>query len=118
MLGFRNLSNVTPKDDTIELHPENVLLIKSADNYVEIYHLNDNNIQQKLIRTTLKNIEDQLKVYTEFIRCHRTSIVNTRYIVKLTHGYSGYRLKIHGYDNGIPVSRQYLLIVRHALGIA
>jgi len=105
------------KSESIELHPQDVLLIRSADNYIEIVYKQDNAYKQKLIRTTLKGIEKQLKSYTEFVRCHRTCIINTRYIIKLTHGYSGYGLKIHEYDKEIPVSRQYLMAIRDVLGI-
>ena len=105
------------RSDSIDLHPELVLLIKSADNYVEIVYLEDNIQKKKLIRTTLKNIEVQLKANPIFIRCHRTCIVNTSYIIKLSHGYPGHRLKIHGYQEEIPVSRQYLLAVRDILNI-
>ncbi len=105
------------KSESIELYPQEVLLIKSADNYVEIFYLQDNSLKQKLIRTTLKGLESQLKTHGEFLRCHRTCIVNTRYTVKLTRGYSGYGLKMHGYEKEVPVSRQYLLAVRDILDI-
>jgi DNA-binding LytR/AlgR family response regulator len=105
------------KSDKIDLLPMDILLIKSAENYVEIVYKESENNKQKLIRTTLKNIEEQLRKYPEFIRCHRTCIVNTKYILKLSSSYQGYKLKIMNYDQEIPVSRQYLLDVRKALGI-
>jgi len=106
------------KSDKIDLLSGDILLIKSAENYVEIIYKDSENHKQKLIRTTLRNIEDQLRKYAEFIRCHRTCIINTKYILKLTSSYQGYRLKIMDYSQEIPVSRQYLLDVRKALGIA
>jgi DNA-binding LytR/AlgR family response regulator len=105
------------KSERLELYPHEVLLIRSADNYVEVVYQEDNAQKQKLIRTTMKGLEHQLKVHGEFLRCHRTCIVNTKYIVKLKHGYSGYSLKMHGYDKEVPVSRQYLLPVRDVLNI-
>ena len=105
------------KSDKIDLLPEDILLIKSAENYVEIVYKDGENIKQKMIRTTLRSIEEQLRKYMEFVRCHRTCIVNTKYILKLTSGYQGQRLKLMDYNQEIPVSRQYLLDVRKALGI-
>jgi len=105
------------KSDKINLLPGDILLIKSAENYVEIVYKENENIKQKLIRTTLRNIEEQLRKFPEFIRCHRTCIIDTKYILKLTSGYQGYRLKIMDYSEEIPVSRQYLMDVRKALGI-
>jgi ABC-type multidrug transport system fused ATPase/permease subunit len=105
------------KSDKIDLLPGDILFIKSAENYVEIVYKDNENKKQKLIRTTLRNIEEQLRIYSEFVRCHRTCIVNTKYILKLTSGYQGHRLKIMDYSEEIPVSRQYLMDVRKALGI-
>ena len=105
------------KSDKINLLPEDILLIKSAENYVEIVYKEGEKSKQKLIRTTLRNIEEQLRKFPEFVRCHRTCIINTKYILKLSSDYQGNRLKIMDYSEEIPVSRQYLMDVRKALGI-
>src|SRR4030042_3820429 len=97
------------KSDKIDLLPGDILMIKSAENYVEIVYKVGENNKQKLIRTTLKNIEVQLRKYPEFVRCHRTCIVNIKYILKLNSNYQGHKLKIMDYSEEIPVSRQYLM---------
>lgn len=103
------------QNDKFEVLPEYILLVKSADNYVEIVYLGDGELKQKLMRTTMKNIQLQLKKYPEFVRCHRTSIVNTSYILNMTNSYKGHRLKILHHEEEIPVSRQYLLDVKGIL---
>jgi len=92
-----------------------VVFIKSADNYVEIVYKEDNLFKKKLIRNTLKNIEQQIKPYSNFIRCHRICIVNTHYIEKLNRDYNNHWLTLKGYDEPIPVSRQYLLKLKETL---
>ena len=92
-----------------------VIFIQSADNYVEIAYMDGDNLKKKLIRNTLKNIELQVKQYSNFIRCHRTCIVNMHYIEKLNQDYSSHWITIKGYPEKIPVSRQYLLKLREAL---
>jgi DNA-binding LytR/AlgR family response regulator len=92
-----------------------VAFIKSADNYVEIVYKEENNFKKKLIRNTLKNIELQIKQYTNFIRCHRICIVNMHYVEKMNSSYSSNFLTLKGYDEHIPVSRQYLLKLKEAL---
>lgn len=52
---------------------------------------------------------------TNFIRCHRTSIVNNFYIEKLVKSYSGYSLKLSCLDEDVPVSRQYLMPIKEAI---
>jgi DNA-binding LytR/AlgR family response regulator len=91
-----------------------IALIKSADNYVEIVFLETNNFKKKLLRNTLKHIEQQLKPHSNFIRCHRICIVNTKYIEKLTKNYNNHWIIIKGYDEQIPVSRQYLLKLKES----
>jgi DNA-binding LytR/AlgR family response regulator len=92
-----------------------VVFIQSADNYVEIAYMEGDNLKKSLIRNTLKNIELQIKPYSNFIRCHRTCIVNMRYIEKLNQNYGSHTLTIRGYPEKIPVSRQYLLKLKEAL---
>jgi len=105
-----------------ENHTENlsllisaVALIKSADNYVEIEYLADKRLRKKLLRSTLRNIELQLKPYPNFIRCHRICIVNTHYIEKLNRKFNNHWLTIKGSEDPIPVSRQYLLKLKEAI---
>ena len=92
-----------------------VVFIKSADNYVEILYVEGDQFKKKLIRNTLKNIELQIKQYTNFIRCHRICIVNTHYVEKLVSNYTSHSIVLRGYDEQIPVSRQYLLKIKEAI---
>jgi hypothetical protein len=95
--------------ENLTLLVSDVAIIKSADNYVEIVFKEENHFKKKLIRNTLKNIEQQIKPFPDFIRCHRICIVNSHYIEKLHRNYNGHWLTIKGYDEQIPISRQYLL---------
>lgn len=91
-----------------------VAFVKSADNYVEIVYKEEDTFKKKLIRNTLKNVEVQLKQYSNFIRCHRTCIVNIHYIEKLNSNYGSHWITIKDYNYKIPVSRQYLLKLKEA----
>jgi hypothetical protein len=95
--------------EKLDLLIADVAFIKSADNYVEIVYKEGNDFMKKLIRNTLKNIEQQIKPYSNFIRCHRICIVNTHYVEKLARNYNNHWLIIKGYNEQIPVSRQYLI---------
>lgn len=98
--------------DKIEVHPDDVMLLKSADNYVNIIYREGEEIKQKMLRNTLKHMQDQLRKYPEFLKCHRTCIINSLYIVNLVNNYKGYRLQLLDYEEEIPVSRQYILTVK------
>lgn len=105
------------KSDKLTLKRKHIVSVKSADNYIEISYLENNLVEKKLIRSTLKNIESQLGNQRSFIRCHRTSIVNIIYIEKLERNYSGYSLKMSCFDEKIPVSRQYFMQVKEAISV-
>ncbi len=92
-----------------------VVFIRSADNYVEIVYKEGEIFKKKLIRNTLKNIESQISQYSNFIRCHRICIVNRHYIEKLHKNNDNHWISIKGYDDHLPVSRQYLLKLRESL---
>ncbi|MBA7540322.1 hypothetical protein ES705_32618 [subsurface metagenome] len=101
--------------ENLNLLIADIAFIKSADNYVEIVYKEGDDFKKKLIRNTLKNIEQQIKPYSNFIRCHRICIVSTHYIEKLNKNYNNHWLTIKGNNEQIPVSRQYLLKLKEIL---
>jgi len=134
----KKLEELTPEDhETIELPPQKenpeiefqsenkseyfhlflneIMLIKSANNYIEVIYKKENKISKKLIRNTLKNTEVLLSKYKEMIRCHRSCMVNKNYIQKVSRGSYGLKLELIDYPQQIHVSRQYVLKVKEAL---
>lgn len=103
------------RGEKLLIEPEDLILVRSAENYVEVVYHDDASVQKRLLRTTLKSIEDQLRLYPEMIRCHRTCIVNTETVEKLHRSAQGIKLIISGCDEDVPVSRQYLMGVKAAL---
>jgi hypothetical protein len=92
-----------------------VAFIRSADNYVEIVYKEGEGFKKRLIRNTLKNIEQQIRQYSNFIRCHRICIVNVHFIEKLTRNNENHLVVIKGFNEQLPVSRQYLLKLKETL---
>ncbi|MCX6256970.1 MAG: LytTR family DNA-binding domain-containing protein [Bacteroidia bacterium] len=101
--------------ENLNLLIADIAFIKSADNYVEIVFKEGDHFKKKLIRNTLKNIEQQIRPYSNFIRCHRICIVNRHYIEKLDRNYHNHWLTIKGYSEQIPVSLQYLVKLKEAI---
>lgn len=99
----------------LKLLNQEIFMMKSAENYVEIVYQQSQHIKKELIRNTLKNIERQLAPYANFVRCHRTYIINKQYIEKLYKKYNTHWLMLKGTNLHIPVSRQYLLQVKKSL---
>lgn len=97
------------------LEADDVVFIRSADNYVEISYREGDLLRKKLIRNTLKNIEFQLSHFPVFIRCHRICIVNINHVESLKLVNYNYVLSVKGQSEKLPVSRQYLMRLREAL---
>ena len=93
----------------LSLRVEDLLYLKSADNYVYIYYVNNKKeIVNYLLRNTLKNIEEN-NTNTNLIRCHRFYMVNSRNVKLLRKAKDGLLLELDT-DSlcEIPVSKTYL----------
>ncbi len=104
------------RSEKLSLESGELILVKSAENYVEIQYLAGGTGTKKLLRATFKNIEDQLKPFSQMIRCHRTYIINMDHVIKMHREYGRIYLKMNGIEEDVPVSRQYLLGIKNALG--
>lgn len=103
------------KSEYFQLYLEQIMLIKSASNYIEVIYKQGDKISKRLIRNTLKTTEEQFSKYPSMIRCHRSFIVNKNYIQKVIKGTDGLKLSLFDYPKDIQVSRQYILKVKEAL---
>lgn len=100
------------KDDqdkpVLNIDPENLLLVKSEDNYVQLYYLTGKEVKKELVRNSIKKLEPQLSKFG-FERIHRSYIVNCSKIVLFKKNSRGYHISLAGLDTMvIPVSASYL----------
>ena len=89
--------------ESLTIHSDQILFVKAEDNYSRIVYLDGNIRKEKVLRATLKNLEDQL-AGTEIIRCHRSYLFNaSRY--SLSGDSRGFSLKSPVDPFEIPVAR-------------
>lgn len=106
------------QSDALQVPVRDIIALQSSDNYVEIrYFSGSGKPDKKLVRNTLKAMEKTLQGKTRFVRCHRSSIVNTRHIERLFRKYGVYYLKMSDPEEAIPVSRPYVAHIKRALSI-
>jgi len=103
------------ESDNFRIQLSEIVYVKSADNYVEIGYHDEGIVKKKMVRNTLRTIEQQLSEYNNFIRTHRTGLVNIQYIDKLNKNFNSYWLSLDKTKETIPVSRQYLMAVKDLL---
>jgi DNA-binding LytR/AlgR family response regulator len=93
--------------EKIELDPDNLFYIESADNYSNVVYFNDQKIIRQLIRGSLKRIESQIDI-PYIIRCHRSYIVNLKQVDHIKGNAQGYKIDFKkGLMDTISVSRNY-----------
>jgi hypothetical protein len=86
--------------------PKDLLFLESADNYVCVYFLLDGKKHRKILRNSLKNLEEPLKA-NAVLRCHRSFIVNTQNVEMAQKEGKKLFLKLKQSDSLVPVSSKY-----------
>jgi hypothetical protein len=87
--------------DSIHLPVTAFIYAEAADNYVKVFYQGG----QKIIRSSLKRLEDEMQPYEQVFRCHRTYLVNLDKVVHISGNAQGYKLHLEGIEPLIPVSR-------------
>jgi len=95
------------KDETITIDLKQLLCVKSEGNYLKVYFLKENRIVSKLIRNSISKVEEQLIIFEQVKRCHRSFLVNLGKVDKMTGNARSFNLHISSLDFTIPVSRSF-----------
>ncbi len=92
-------------NDRFSLDPSTLLFIESIGNYVHIHFLDNGRKKRKELRSTLKNMQDQLMDVENLFKSHRAFLVNLHYVRQVTGNAQGLRLELIQDIKDIPVSR-------------
>ncbi|MFY9242323.1 MAG: LytTR family DNA-binding domain-containing protein [Polaribacter sp.] len=96
------------KRESLEIKISDLVYITSQGNYASFFiKKEENKTKEKILRVTLTEIIKALKDYPHIIRCHKSYIINTKYVTSLTGNARGYLLKSEYIDFSIPVSRSF-----------
>jgi DNA-binding LytR/AlgR family response regulator len=132
-LGSRkNGSDVSPETvvlsaesgkEKVEVRLSDLLLIKSVDNYIEIYTADNDRVSAQILRSSLRRIAQDLKDLPFLFKCHRAFLVNVRNIHRVAGNSQGYKLIFKGIEFEVPVSRNtskglFRLVIRPRTGSA
>ena len=95
------------KKESITFNLDNLIYISSQGNYASFYLNKENGIEEKTIRNTLVNISKELSKKNNIIRCHKSYIVNSKYMNSISGNARGYFLESNVLNRYIPVSRSF-----------
>ncbi|MDW3652827.1 MAG: LytTR family transcriptional regulator DNA-binding domain-containing protein [Bacteroidia bacterium] len=101
---------------SLNIYPKDILYISSDDNYVDIHYLQDGLRKKEVLRASLKNVEAQVvNVMNPIYRCHRSYLINADQVEIQNSSSRNMRLSLKGYEDEIPVSRQYVDRIKKVL---
>lgn len=99
----------------VTISPQSLYFIETDGNY-QVFHVYDgNNFIQHRLRITLREVQNRLSDFPEFIRCHRAFIINLQSVKKVEGNAAGYKVTLHSLLPTISVSRTYVPIFREKL---
>jgi hypothetical protein len=67
------------KRDVLQINFSDLVCITSADNYIEVNYLKEGLLHKKLLRNTLKNIQDD---FPSLIKVHRSCLINPAHLIE------------------------------------
>lgn len=103
--------------DEIAVALQDLLYIKSIDNYVQVFWKQKDRIQDTLLRGSLVYVEKSVKEYQRLFRCHRSYLVNLGNVEHVEGNSQGYKLAISDIGDLIPVSRNNVKPLQKRLGL-
>lgn len=110
-IGFKSSALISIRDSRgvlqLSVAKENLIYIESADNYICIWYLKNEQLKKQLMRITMKEISEQL-ADSNIVRCHRSYMVNLDLVKVMRREKENLFLEL-GVPNvkEIPISKTY-----------
>ena len=102
-------------NETVTLQVSALLYIEAVGNYVKVYHLRDGAVRADMLRATSKQIEEELRDYPMFVRCHRAFLVNLGQVEQIVSHSGTTQLLINHCHELLPVSRSNMSQIKTAI---
>ena len=102
--------------DSFSVKSDKLLLVKAEGNYSTFFIENDDSYSKKIARVPFKNVENILKKFNDFKKCHRSYIINIEKITGADENARNVILCIDNMQLKIPVSRSKEKAILSAIG--
>ncbi len=93
--------------EVLTIDAASLLYVEAEGNYIKVVYIEAEKVTSALLRATMKQAEDTVLPVAYLVRCHRAFLVNVQAVVNVGGNSQGYRLKVKGCVDEIPVSRAY-----------
>ena len=94
--------------DNLSIKVSLILFVRSANNYIEVFWKEDQEVKNQMVRLSLTKAEEMLMDYKFIFKCHRSYMINVNHIDKIEGSTQGYRLYFEKVDFPVPVSKIYV----------
>ncbi|WP_179345032.1 LytTR family DNA-binding domain-containing protein [Winogradskyella ursingii] len=98
----------------LKVHLNEVISIKSSDNYIEVYYLSGNEMKKTLIRNKLSAVDDE---FPELLRSHRSFLINP-YHFQQWKTENGKLTILLNHNIKVPVSKTYHATIKAQINSA
>lgn len=97
--------NIT--DEALAVLPDDIIYAVAANNYAEVVVRSDGQVTKHILRLSLKGLSEQLSDYPQFLRCHKSYLVNKSHILQVEGNARSLVLHVTAVETLIPVSRSF-----------
>lgn len=102
-------------DQDITIHPHSFIYVESVANYAEVCYIDNEQLTNTTIRTTIKQLKEDLSKYEFIVQCHRGFLVNLEYVESMEESNNRLFLNMFYSCKKIPVSRANKTAIKDAL---
>ena len=103
----------TSQDFTII--PSKIIYVESVGNYSNVYFIDNEQISSRTLRSTIKQLKEELRDYSFIVQCHRAFLVNLMYVESLEGTNNRFFINLFSFDKKIPLSRPNRAAIKEAL---
>lgn len=102
-------------DQNIIIHPHSFIYVESVGNYADVCYIDNEQLTNTTIRTTIKQLKDDLSDQDFIVQCHRGFLVNLEYVESMEGSNGRLFLNLFYSAKKIPVSRANKTAIKEAL---
>ncbi len=93
--------------DNLSIKVRLILFIRSANNYIEVFWIENQSVNSQMVRCSLTKAEEILNDDKFIFKCHRSYMANINHVEKIEGSPQGYLLYFDKVDFPVPVSKNY-----------
>ncbi len=95
------------QNENFDISSKQLLCIKAEGNYCNVFYVENEQVTNKLIRTSLRKLEINFEDNPEIKRCHKSYMVNMKNVNKVSGNARNYVFHINHLPFSVPVSRSF-----------